>query len=103
MRKQAGWALFFVAPADAEILCGDLDPAEPSPLYAQVFRKLTAACDIQATTELRITEDDAEPFRDWLDRAKARHSKNGDSQRAQAFARVRGSEQCRASPESDQE
>jgi hypothetical protein len=85
-------ALFIVAPPDAAILCGDLDPAEPSPLYAQVFKRLTAARDIRATTELRISEDHAEPFRDWLDRANARHAKNGDSKKAEAFARVRRSE-----------
>jgi hypothetical protein len=92
MGKRAGSAVFAVAPADAAVLLGDLRPDEPSPLYAQLFKRLTADGRIHVTTEFRMTEDDADAFRNWLDRAKVRHDRNGDSKKAQAFARVRRTE-----------
>jgi len=95
MEKRAGTtgtALFCVAPADVAVLLEDLDPSEPSVLYAQIFKQLSAAVEIYPTMPLRIADHHAETFRNWLDRAKARHAKNGDSERAQAFARVRSSE-----------
>ena len=90
MGTQAGNVVFSIAPADAAVLLGDLQPDEPSALYAQLFKRLTAV--VHPSTELRITEDHAEAFRNWLDRAKLRHARNGDSRKAQAFARVRRSE-----------
>lgn len=90
MGSRAGSVVFSVARADAAVLLGDLQPDEPSALYAQLFKRLSAA--VYPTTELRLTEDDAEAFRNWLDRAKLRHARNGDSKKAQAFARVRRSE-----------
>ena len=92
MRKRAGTALFCVAQADVTVLLEDLDSDEPSVLYAQLFQQLTAAVDIYPTMPLRIAEHHAGAFRSWLDRAKARHAKNGDLKKAQAFARVRSSE-----------
>ena len=77
MGTRAGSRVFYVAPADAAVLLDDLQPDELSPLYAalyaQLVKRLTAAG--YPTTELRITEgDDAEAFRNWLDRAKLRHA-----------------------------
>ena len=58
----------------------------------QLFKRLTADGRIHVTTEFRMTEDDADAFRNWLDRAKVRHDRNGDSTKAHVFARVRRSE-----------
>jgi hypothetical protein len=92
MGKRVGSAVFAIAPADAAVLLGDLQPNEPSPLYAQLFKRLMAGGRVHETTELRLAEDHADAFRGWLDRATVRHDKNGDSKKAQAFARVRRSE-----------
>ena len=91
MGKRVGSAVFAIAPADAAVLLDDLQPNEPSPLYAELFKRLMAG-GVHETTELRIAEDDADAFRGWLDRATVRHDRNGDSTKAQAFARVRRSE-----------
>jgi len=90
MGTRAGSGVFAVAPADAAVLLGDLQRDEPSELYAQLFRRLIAA--VHPTTELRFNEAHAEVIRNWLDRAQLRHTRNGDSRKAQAFARVRSSE-----------
>ena len=89
---RTGTILFYVAQADVGVLLGDLDPNEPATLYAGLFKQLTAGLDAYPMTELRIAEDHAEAFRDWLDRAKLRHMRNGESSKAQAFGRVRRSE-----------
>jgi len=89
---RTGPALFYVAQADVGALLGDLDPNEPSSLYAWLFKQLTAGLDAYPMTELRIAEDHAEAFRNWLDRAKIRHMRNGESTKADAFGRVRRSE-----------
>ena len=83
-------ALFYVAQADAAVLLEDLDPEEPSALYAQLFKQLMAAAG--PATEIRLAESHAVPVRSWLDRAKLRYARNGDCRKAQAFARVRQSE-----------
>ena len=83
-------ALFYVAQADAAVLLEDLDPEEPSALYAQLFKQLTAA--VGPATEIRLAESHAVPVRSWLDRAKLRYARNGDRRKAEAFARVRQSE-----------
>jgi hypothetical protein len=87
-----GTALFSIAQADVGVLLDDLDPNESSPLYAWLFKQLTAGLDVYPRTELQVAEDHAEAFRRWLDRAKIRHTKSGASQKAQAFGRVRKSE-----------
>jgi hypothetical protein len=46
----------------------------------------------EQTTELRLPEEHAQPFREWLQRAVVRWSAAGDHAKAQAFARVHGSE-----------
>jgi hypothetical protein len=91
MGKKSSTVLFVVAQADAIALLSDLDSNEPSALYAQLFRQLTAAAQV-SSTELPIPEDHAESFREWLDRAQLRHTRNGDLKKAQAFGRVRRSE-----------
>jgi hypothetical protein len=83
-------ALFYVAQDDAAVLLEDLDPEEPSALYAQLFKQLTAAAG--PATAIRLAESQAEPVRSWLDRARLRYARNGDRRKAQAFARVRRSE-----------
>ena len=83
-------ALFHVAQADAAVLLEDLDPQEPSALYAQLFKQLTAAAG--SATEIRLAESDAVPVRSWLDRAKLRYARSGDRRKSEAFARVRQSE-----------
>jgi hypothetical protein len=98
MRRRAGSAVFFVASADAAVLLGDLQRDEPSALYAEVFKRLTAAFPIAEghaeafRTALPIAEGHAEAFRTWLDRAKLQHARNGDSMKAQAFERIQRSE-----------
>jgi hypothetical protein len=83
-------ALFYVAQADAVVLLEDLDPEEPSALYAQLFKQLSSAAG--PATAIRLSEGQAEPLRSWLDRARLRYARKGDQRRAQAFARVRRSE-----------
>ena len=89
--RRTDTARFYVAQADVAVLLGDLDPNEPSTLYAQLFKQLTAGLDV-SMTELRIAEDQAEAFRSWLDRAKNRYMNSGASQKAHAFGRERRSE-----------
>jgi hypothetical protein len=83
-------ALFYVEQADAVVLLEDLDPAEPSALYAQLFKQLSAA--VGPVTAIRLSEGHAESIRSWLDRARLRYVRNGDRRKAQAFGRVRRSE-----------
>jgi len=90
MGRRAGSAVFFVASADAAVLLGNLQRNEPSALYAEVFKRLTASVD--PITELSIAEGHAEAFRKWLDRAKLQYARNGDSMKAQAFERIQRSE-----------
>jgi hypothetical protein len=92
MAKRAGSAVFSIARADASVLLGDLDRNEPSPLYAYLVKQLTIAGQSHPPMDFLIAEDHVEPFRQWLDRAKARHTRNGHWETAQAFARVRRSE-----------
>jgi hypothetical protein len=89
-------ALFLVAEADAAVLLEDLDPNEPSALYAQLFKQLTAAAG--SATEIRLAESHAVSVRSWLDRAKLRYARSGDRRKSQAFARVRQSEVLGPSP-----
>jgi hypothetical protein len=86
---------FYVAKPDVAILLGDLDPREPSPLFAGVFKQLTAAADTEspADVEMQVEAARAQPFRDWLNRAALRYAKEGHWTKARAFARVRHSEQ----------
>jgi hypothetical protein len=92
MGKPRQTVYFQVAKADVSVLLGDLDEHEPSALFAHVFKQLSAAAanPIQPdTAEIEIDEAHAEAFREWLQRARLRHAKNGDPVKARAFARVR--------------
>jgi hypothetical protein len=46
----------------------------------------------EQTTDLLLPEEHAQPFREWLERAVMRGSSAGDHAKAQAFARLHGSE-----------
>jgi hypothetical protein len=46
----------------------------------------------EQTTDLRLLEEHAQLFREWLERAVVRGSSAGDHAKAQAFARLHGSE-----------
>jgi hypothetical protein len=46
----------------------------------------------EQTTDLRLLEEHAQLFREWLECAVMRGSSAGDRAKAQAFARLHGSE-----------
>jgi hypothetical protein len=94
VRKQTRTVRFDVARGDVPILLKELDPRESSILYSQAFNQLShmLAHPALPTSELHIPDIHVEPFRRWLDRAHARHAKNGDQEKADTFARVRDSE-----------
>ena len=80
------------------------DHHPPDALYAALLTALldaAARLDTDAsrldtgreqTTDLRLLEEQAQLFREWLERAVVRGSSAGDHTKAQAFARLHGSE-----------
>jgi hypothetical protein len=87
---------FKVSRADSRILLAELTHV-PAVLYAALQEQLlTAAAKLDAEpeqpTDIRLAEEHAEAFREWLDRATVREAQAQFPRRAEVFARVRDSE-----------
>jgi hypothetical protein len=96
---------FKVTWTDVNLILAELRDDLPDALNAPLLSALLAAStrlDLDAarlvggryeqTTDLRLPEKHAQPFREWLDRATLRRSAIADHGKAQAFVRLRGSE-----------
>jgi hypothetical protein len=96
---------FQVIREDVDLVMAELVDHQPADaLYAPLLSALldaAARLDTEAsrldtsheqTTNLRLAEEHAQLFREWLERAVMRASSAGDHAKAQAFARLHGSE-----------
>jgi hypothetical protein len=96
---------FSVTRKDVNLILAELADHHPADaLYAALLTALldaAARLDTDAsrldtgreqTTDLRLLEEHAQLFREWLERAVMRGSSAGDHAKAQAFARLHGSE-----------
>jgi hypothetical protein len=101
----SGVARFAISRKDVELVLAELRNQLPADvLYAALMAAVldaAARLDTEAsrldtsheqTTELRLPEEHAQPFREWLQRAVMRWSSVGDHAKAQALARLHGSE-----------
>jgi hypothetical protein len=98
-------ARFYVTQKDVDLALAELRDQRPTDvLYAALLAALYHAAvrlDTNASrldtgyeqrADLLLPEEHAQPFRDWLQRAVMRRSAAGDHVKAQAFARLHGSE-----------
>ena len=98
-------ARFAVSRKDVDLVLAELRTQRPTDvLYAAFLAALhdaAARLDTDASrldtgheqmTDLLLPEEHAQPFREWLQRAVMRRSSAGDHAKAQAFARLHGSE-----------
>jgi hypothetical protein len=98
-------ARFAVSRKDVDLVLAELRSQLPADvLYAALVAALldaAARLDTEAsrldtsheqTTDFLLPEEHAQSFREWLQRAVMRWSSAGDHAKAQAFARLHGSE-----------
>jgi len=100
-------ARFDVTRTDVDLILAELHHDHPDGLNAPLLGALLAAVTSldsgarrlgtgnEPTTDLLLPEKHAQAFREWLERAVARRRSAADHAKAQAFARVHGSERWR--------
>jgi hypothetical protein len=101
----AGIARFAVSRKDVDLVLAELRNQRPTDVqYAALLAALqdvAVRLDTDASrldtgheqmTDLLLPEEHAQPFREWLQRTVMRWSSAGDHAKAQAFARLHGSE-----------
>jgi hypothetical protein len=100
-------ARFAVTRKDVDLILAELHDDQPEALKTPLLRALLAAAmsfdsdarpldtGPQSTTDLRLPEKHAQAFQEWLERAVMRGCDTGDRAKAEAFARVHGSDRWR--------